>query len=438
MSLRVLGFEAGLAMRYLLRPRQEGPVAAVTLLCTGGVTVGVAALVLALAVSAGTQASLKRQLLRSNPHVVVQPGWGDPPFLADDAEALVERLLGRGDVTGAAPVTYEWVLLRSRLRSQGQPARLKGVDPPREDGVTGLAGQTTRAAWAALRVAPPQPAAHATDADDEPLSAEDLDVPALAPVLIGEGLALELGVVPGETVDVVMPRAALSPVGVMPSTRALRVVGLLRTGVHEYDQSTAVVPLWAGLAGAGRIDGIELAIRDPFASRAVAAALAADLGQDVRVTDWTTTFSRLFAAFRWERLVMAIALGLIGVVAGFNIFTILSMNVMARVGDIGILSAMGARPLSVMRVFGWMGVMLGGLGTVLGTAGGVVLAVLADRHRLIELDPSVYLVSHVALQVVPGDVALVGVGMLAVSFLATVLPARAAARLDPVAALRNA
>jgi lipoprotein-releasing system permease protein len=276
--------------------------------------------------------------------------------------------------------------------------------------------------------------------EDSPLDAQDLLPPEPPPIILGEGLGLELGVVAGDLVHLVLAAPELGVMGPGPRVRALRVAGVFRTGVHEYDQTWAVVSLEdaIGSIAPGLAGGVEIVLRDPMRSADVARRLSAMLGGSFQVSEWTTQFSRLFAAFRWERLIMALALGLIGLVAGFNIFTILSMNVMARTSDIAILAALGARSHSIVRIFAWMGLLLGCAGTLTGLLLGSVAAVVVDRHHLVALDPDVYLVSHVPFRVEPLDLVAVALGMFVVSAVSTVLPTRAVARLDPVEALRAA
>lgn len=440
-----LAFELRMALRYLSPRRREGLVASVTVLCAAGVLVGVAALVVALAFMNGLQGHVKERLLASNPHVVVRPGWGDPPFSPERVAELGRALAAEGEVLAWAPFAEEQGLLRSRLVPGGRPALVKGIDPEAEDGVTGLRSAASAGAWAELERAQATAAAVAgeepagEDGEDEgPLGLDELEPPPPPPVLLGHQLALELGVGSGDLVHVVSARPELGLVGPMPRSRALRVAGLVTTGVNEYDRGLALVALGslAATDGRPRVDGLQASVRHPLESAELAARLREGLAGDPLVTDWTTTFSRLFAAFRWERILMAFALGLIGVVAGFNIFTILGMNVMARVGDIGVLSALGARPSTITRIFVWMGLGLGGFGTAAGLLVGAVGAVLIDRYRLIELDERVYLVAHVPFTVRPTDLLVVASGMLLVSLLSALVPARTAARVDPVVALR--
>lgn len=430
-------FELRMAVRYLTTRRREGAIAAVTLLCTGGVFVGVAALVLALALMAGVQGDVRERLLSSNPHVVVRGGFGEPLLSAERAEEIIAQVAALPGVVGASPLARENALLTSRLAPRGRPAEIAGIDPAREDAVTGLRAKTSPGAWAALSAAPAQAPSPLPSDEEAPLSAADLAPPELPPLVLGEGLSLDLGVVPGDVVHVLTLTPELTALGPAPRSRAFRVAGLVRTGLHEYDQAWAVTRIDALRPGGSGVDAVEVALGDPLDARRFSDRLQDVLADDCQVTDWTRTFARLFAAFKWERLIMALFLGLIGLVAGFNIFTILTLNVMARTADIGVLSALGARPAAIARVFAWMGLGLGGLGTLAGLATGAAAAWILDRFELVRLDPAVYLVSHVSFRVLAQDLAVVGAGMLLVSLVATLLPARSAARLDPLVALRR-
>jgi lipoprotein-releasing system permease protein len=437
-------FELRMAIRYLTTRRREGPVAFVTLLCTGGVFVGVFALTLALALMSGLQGDIKTRLLASNAHVIVRPAPGEPRYDIAQAAEVSRIALSVPGVVAAAPFSEEWGVLRGPDSAITRPVNLKGVVPEAEDRVTGLAAQVAPQAWKIFsddfsRASAPPPAADDGEGD-EPLSFAELRPDAPPEVLLGDGLALELGVSPGDVVHLVTAGTELTATGPMLRSRAFMVAGLVHTGLFEYDQTwiVAALPRLAPPGAALAVHGVQLALAEPLRAAEVGDRVAAALGRGHSVADWTTTFSRLFAAFRWEKLIMMAALGLIGLVAGCNIFTILTLNVTARIADIGVLGALGAGTGAITRIFLWMGLVLGASGTLAGIAAGAVAAVALDRWRLVALDPSVYLVSHVPFHVVPSDLAIVAAGMLAVSFLATLAPARAAARLDPVVALRSA
>ena len=433
-----------MACRYLVTRRREGPVAAVTLLCTAGVLVGVMALVLALALMDGLQGTIRERLIASNAHVVVRSGWAGRAYDAAAAADVSNRALAMPGVLAAAPFTRTWGLLRSDIVPDGVPVQIKGVDPVAEDRVTGLASMATPLGWQRLlddraNLPPDAPAAASSPESEEgPLGDDDMEAPVPPALLLGEGLAKQLGVVPGDVVRLLSTRVELSALGATARSRAFVVAGLVKTGLFGYDESWAVADYRRMPGADGSVEGIQLTMKEPLKAPELAARLRQDLGDDHDVTPWTAMFGHLFSAFRWEKLLMVIAVGLIGLVAGFNIFTILTLNVTARVADIGILAALGADRGCITRIFLWMGLLLGGAGTVGGLALGAALANVLDAMKLIRLDPSVYFVESVPFRADALDLAVIGAGMLLVSFLATVVPARAAAALDPVVALRNA
>lgn len=428
-----------MAWRYLVTRRREGPVAAVTLLCTGGVLVGVLALVVVLALMDGLHGDIQTRLLGSNAHVVVRPSVAGRTYREADVSRLAAEIAAVPGVVASAPFASEWGLLRSELVPSGVPVEMRGIDPEAEDRVTGLGRSATRLGWERLLADARAPLPRAPVDDDAPLTLDELAPPDVPAILLGETVAHDLGVVPGDVVRLLAVGVDLSALGPTQRSRAFVVAGLIKTGVYEYDRTWAACGLRRLRdTSLGGIDGIEVAVSDPMRAPDVAGRLRAALGDEHDVTDWTTTLGRLFAAQKWERLLMVIAVGLIALVAGFNIFTILTLNVTARVADIGILAAMGASASAITRIFLWMGLMIGGAGTLLGLACGAVIATVLDRNQLIRLDPSVYLVEHVPFEVHAGDLAFVALGMLLVSFLATLAPSRSAARLDPVVALRNA
>jgi lipoprotein-releasing system permease protein len=437
-------FEWRLALRYLTTRRREGPVAFVTLLCTVGVAMGAFALVLGLALTRGLQGDIRTRLLASHPHVLVQPAFREPAYDIPAGEEVARRVREVDGVAAAAPFAHEVGLLRSELTPQGQHVELFGVDPAGADRVTGLASLATQLGWTRLfederkAGAVPSPAA---DADEgEPPTLHDLAPPSPPALLLGEGLAQRLGVLPGDRVHMLSMSFEMSPTGVpLPRSRAFEVAGLLHSGFPDQDDTWAVAGLKRLSAGrAIPIEGVQVAVSDPGRAPEIARRIQEHLGPAHLVTDWTQTFARLFAAFRWEKLLMVLAVGLIGLVAGFNILTILTLNVTARVADIGILSALGASAASITRIFRWMGLLLGALGTAAGLLAGIACALLLDHFQVIQLDPQVYFASYVPFRVVASDVAMVAAAMLVVSYLTTLPPARAAASLDPVVALRNA
>jgi lipoprotein-releasing system permease protein len=225
----------------------------------------------------------------------------------------------------------------------------------------------------------------------------------------------------------------------MPLVTKFQVAGTVRSGLYEFDSAWA----WVPLATAQRLFGlgeaatlVEVRLTDMFAVRPAAHAILERLGDDYVTNDWVQMNQSLFSALWLEKTAIGITIGLIVAVAALNIVATLILMVMEKHQDIAILVSMGASRGAVMRIFMLQGTLIGLAGTVLGGALGVVVCRILDHYKLLRIPEDVYQVSYVPFQLGWSDVALVLVGALVVCFLATLHPARGAARLDPAEALR--
>jgi lipoprotein-releasing system permease protein len=228
----------------------------------------------------------------------------------------------------------------------------------------------------------------------------------------------------------------------MPQTsvRTFEVTGIFDTGMYEYDNNYVVVSLSAAqdLLGLGSsITGIEIKTRTRADAPGVAVRLADTLGMPYRVVDWHQQNSPLFNALRLEKLGMAVILLLIVLVAAFNIISTLIMVVTDKTREIGILRAMGMPGKSIRRIFFAQGLVIGVVGTGIGLVIGLIASELIGAKKLIALDPAVYFIDHLPVSTQPLDVTLIVLASLAVAALATIYPARQAARLFPVEAIRH-
>jgi lipoprotein-releasing system permease protein len=258
-------------------------------------------------------------------------------------------------------------------------------------------------------------------------------------ILLGHELAGRLGALLGDTVNVLTPNGTLSPMGVMPRQRRLRVVGIFQLGLFEFDQAYGYVTLeTAGrLAGKTDPDHIELRVRDIYGAPAVADRLSALDGTNYLAQDWADLNRSLFSALWLEKIAISIAIGLIVMVAALNIVASLVLLVMEKSRDIAILKTMGASATVIRRIFILQGLVIGVVGTVCGATAGVIAAKVLDQTRAIRIPADVYQLSHLPFTVVPSNVAIVIVAALVICFVATIYPARQAARLDPAEALRH-
>ena len=407
-----LPFELYVATRYLLARRRQAFISVISAVSALGVTVGVMALVIALALMTGMQREIRDRIVGAAAHVYVYKLGGG--FVDHEAEAA--RLLTVPGVVAAAPATLGYGM----ATAHGVDAfiTLKGVDPALEAQVSEVAESIVRGSFAAL---------------SEPRDR------ALGGVVIGDELSRSLRASVGDTISVLTAQGAtLSPMGLFPRLRRLEVVGVFDLGLREYDGAYGFVTLdVAGrLLNKGQVDMMELRVEDLDDAPAVAAAVTETLGAEYFAQDWGQLNQALFSALWLEKMAIGITIGLIMVVAALNIVASLVLLVMEKSRDIAILKTMGASSRSIRRIFVLQGGIIGTVGTAVGAAAGVALSWSADRYQWIRVPASVYDMGWVPFRVEPGNFLLVVAGSLVVCLLATLYPSRQASRLDPAEALR--
>ncbi len=402
-------FELQVALRYLLAKRRQVFISVISLVSTLGVTVGVMALIVALALMTGLQGELQDRILGSSAHVFVYKTKG-----IDDYHAEIAKLRALSGVIGAAPAVMGKAMITGLNH---EFIAVKGIDPEFEPSVNEVASVLTDGSLTQL--AP----------------ASDDDLPG---IVLGKDLAGKVGSMIGDTVTLLTPQGTLTPMGVMPRQRRFKVVGTFRVGLYDIDSSTGLVGLEPGMrvAGTDRIDHIEVKLQNAYDAPRIADQIAVEFGPEYLTQDWTDINQELYSALMLEKIGMGIGIGLIVMVAALNIIASLILLVMEKTRDIAILKTMGASKRSIMFVFLLQGTIIGVIGTVVGAISGVVLATVLDRYRLITIPSDVYQVSYLPFRVLPGDVVTVIIGAVVVCFLATLYPSRQAARLDPAQALR--
>ena len=404
-----MGFEWFVALRYLLARRQQAFVSLISLISMIGVAVGVMALVVALALMTGVSGELRDRILGTTAHVYVWKAGG-----IEDYQAEIARLLEVDGVEGASPAIQGLALVTSTNAESF--IGLKGIDPALESTVTDLsAGLLSGSLFDVLPAEDGRPG-----------------------ILLGDVLANQLGVDVGETVQLLTPQGTLSPMGVIPRQQRVRVAGIYRLGLNEFDSQYGFVSLALAsrLVGRDGPDLIQLRLADINAAPTVARAIPEQLGLDYITQDWTELNQSLFSALWLEKMAISITIGLIVMVAALNIVASLVLLVMEKSRDIAILKTMGTTSGGVMRIFMLQGLIIGGLGTFVGGAGGVLLCWVLDRYRLVSLPMDVYQIAYVRFIVQPADLAVVLVSAMLICFVATLYPSRQASKLDPVQALR--
>ena len=405
-----MAFELFVALRYLFARRQQAFISLISLISTIGVAVGVMALVIALALMTGLQGELRDRILGSTAHVYVWKTGG-----IDDYRAEVATLRAVEGVVGAAPA----ILGKALISTDRADAfiSIKGVDPALEAGVTDIQRAMQRGSIEAL----------------EPASEEDLPG-----ILLGRNLAGQLGVGTGDTATLLSPQGTLSPMGMIPRTRRVRVAGVYALGLFEFDAAYGFVSLEFAerLLGKAAPDLIELRVADINEASRISERIPSELGIEYVSQDWGDMNQALFSALWLEKMAISITIGLIVMVAALNIVASLILLVMEKSRDIAILKTMGTSSQRVMAIFMLQGLVIGVAGTTVGAAGGLALCLVFDRYRLIQIPMDVYQVSYVPFVVQPFDFAVVIFSAVLICFLATIYPARQASRLDPVQALR--
>jgi lipoprotein-releasing system permease protein len=410
--------ELKIALRYLTSRRSSGFLSFITVIAAGGVTVGVMALVLTLGVMTGMQTDLREKILVASPHLrILTYGEG---LRLDDWRRVLDEVRRDPAVEAAAPFVITQGLISA------------GADYTEGVYVLGVEADTGNRSVTSL----PR---HFLKGDLRFLpTRRGVD----GGIALGARLAGKLQIETGRVVTLVSPAGARFNPGLgafMPQFHRYEVTGIFETGMYEYDDRYVamrreVAQRFAGLDTA--VTGLEVRLADPWRARDVGLEFEARLGYPYRTIDWQTLNSQLFSALKLEKLMMGLVVFLICIVAAFNVVGMLTMIVRDKTREIGILLAMGLRPRAVWRVFLAQGLVIGVTGTALGTVLGLVGGRVVDSGRLIRIDPAIYFIDHLPVQVTPVDVLLVIAASLLIAWLAPLYPAVQASRLEPVAAIR--
>jgi len=407
-----MGFEFFIGRRYLRTRRKEAFIFLITLLSVVGVTVGVMALIVVIAVMAGFESDLRSRILGIETHIIVEKKGA-----FDGYRTALKRIQQIEGIVAAAPYIDSQVMVRSLSRSAG--ILVRGIDPKRSKNIY---GQFDTSLLEERRQ------------DDDALNrAGDPGI------VLGQALAASLGALEGDAVYVISPRGTLSPFGHLPGMRRFRVAGTFSTGVYEYDGSLAFIHLDAAQSlfrmGEG-ITGIAVQIADMYQAGVTAGKIAEELGPAVKAEDWMQRNSSLFSALKLEKAAMSIILALIILVAAFNIAGTLMMMVMEKTKDIAILKAMGATRKSIRKIFMLKGTIIGLIGVGFGTCIGTGLCVLLKRYKFVELPDDVYYITTLPVRLDVYDVLAIGAAALVICFAATVYPAHQASKFNPLEAIR--
>jgi lipoprotein-releasing system permease protein len=411
-------FELFVAARYLRAKRRQAVVGAITAISIGGVAVGVASLIIALAITSGMRRDLQDRLVSSTAHVELMRTLNDG---IKDWRPLVARLRRLPHVTAAAPGLYEPVLVARGTLSGG--AMLKGIVPDEEKTVSNLFSNVAQGTAAPL-------------SETENASGANAAVP---PIVIGYELANTLDASVGSTVMVISPQGELTPYGLVPKYQPFRIVGIFHSGFYEYDSSFGFIRLNDAQALFGEPDVISVIsfkVDDLDHADRIGRTIEAAAGPGFQTTNWMEQNRELFRALKLEQVVTFIVIGLIVCVAALNILIALTMMVMEKTKDIAVLMSLGVETGQIRRIFLMQGFLISVVGTALGLVLGYGLSWLGGHYRFIQLPADVYSIDYLPFAPRLIDGVIVTAVSLGVSLLATIYPSSSAARVLPAEALR--
>ena len=417
-----MSYELFVALRYLRAKRKSAFISIITFISTSGVALGVMALIIVLAVMTGFEEDLKEKILGTNAHIVVLKSNGT----MDDYRDVMAQLRKIPGVTAATPFIYSQVMLSSGRNVSG--VVLRGMDPGSDAGVTNFQKSIVEGSLRGL----------------QPAGVTEGTEPG---IIVGRELAKNLNISVGDKVSVVSPLGTLTPLGMIPKMKPFRVAGLFNTGMFEYDSTLAYVGIGEAqkfLALGDAVTGIQLRVVDVYRTGEISKEINRTLGYPYYARDWMQMNKNILFALKTEKVVMFIILTLIVLVAAFGIASTLFMVVMEKTKDIAILKSMGGTGLSVMKIFVLEGLVVGVIGTLIGVAGGLLVALnleaivtaIQNLTGLQFFSKDVYYLDHFPSRVIPGDVALISFTAIVISFVATLYPSWQASRLPPAQALR--
>lgn len=403
--------------RYLRSGQRRGFLSFITVISVIGLALGVAVLVVVLSVMNGFERELRSRILTVTSHATLMGLEGPMP----DWRRAREVALATPGVLAAIPYVESRAMLAAAAKLAG--TQVRGVDPVQEVGTIGIGNSLISGSLDAL-----QPGSYR--------------------IVLGEALAVELGVGLGGTVVVIVPEGTVTPAGFTPRMRRFTVAGVFRSGMYEYDRGLALMNIEdaAKLYRLGdAMTGVRLALADPLQAPTMVRRLAVELGGGYYVSDWTRNHANFFRSIQMTKSMLFVILSMIVGIAAFNIVATLVMVVKEKQADIAILRTLGAGPRNILAAFVLQGSLIGAAGVLLGIGLGSLLAVNLEQlvhglERVLDthfLDAKVYFMSDLPAAVELGDIVRIGAVALLLCALATTYPAWRASRVAPAEALRH-
>ncbi len=425
-------FELYVAARYLKAKRRQAVVGVVTAISVAGVTAGVAALIIALAITNGMRHDLQDKLINSSAHVQLMQmdGMG-----ISDWQSLLARLRKVPHVISASPGLFEQVLVARGARDGG--ALIEGILPDDERTVSDLLSKATPGAVQALEpVVAPQAGSHSAPADPRNADPQNAELP---PIVLGSDLADTIGAATGDSVIIISPQGEMTPMGLIPKYVRFRLAGTFHSGFYQYDDQMGFLRL----ADAQRLfdepdllSVISFKVDNLNNAPQIAHDIEAAAGKGYMTTNWTDNNRELFRALKLEQIVTFIVLALIVLVAALNILIALTMMVMEKTRDIAVMMSFGVTPGQVRRIFLLQGLLISVVGTALGLALGYLASWAGGHYHFIHLSADVYSIDTLPFAPRILDGVIVSIVSIGISLLATLYPSSSAARVLPAEALR--
>jgi lipoprotein-releasing system permease protein len=396
--------ETWIAFRYLRTKRTEKFISLITWLSTGGVALGVAALIVVYAVMTGYSGKLRDKLVGMNAHVSVYALSGPIP---DGGSEVVGRIREIPGVKRVVPILLGQALLASGNSNSG--AAIRGVDPADPDFMEVVGKGMVEGSAGSIGGEAPA-------------------------VLIGRELASELGVKAGDKVRLTIP------IGETPRSRLFLVGGVFNSGMYDFDSTFAFLSLRNAddlLGMNGAVSALDIRVDDIDKAPEVAEALRESLGQRWWVGDWKRMNRNIFSALALQKAVLSLILGLIVIVAAFNVAATLIMVVIEKTREIGILKAMGAKNTAIRRIFAIQGLIIGSAGALFGAALGIFVCYMQNTFQLVKIPSDIYLFDSLPMEPEVLSTAVFSLAAIALCWLATLYPSWQASRMDPVRAIRT-
>lgn len=405
-----MNYELFVAKRYLTAKRKQAFISVITFISILGITIGVMALVIAIALITGFQGDVQDKILESTSHIMVPTFSGG----LKDYPQLISKIENLNGVISATPVAHDNAFLIGPSQ-QSRGVMLKGLDFDQE---------SKYSSWL------------------QELESGKIPEPGMRRegLLLGRELAIGLGAGVGDEITIFTASSmSLSPIGLLPRPKRFIVAGIFNTGLYEFDSSMALIRLEAAQKLFNlddEITYIQVRIEDVFRAPKIAEKIQEIIPPMAHTMTWMELNESLFSALKLEKNIMFLTITLIVLVAALNIIATLILMVMEKTRDIGILMAMGATSRNIRKIFFLQGAMIGIIGTVTGTVLGLIWCALANAFELIKIPVDVYQISFVPFHIKIGDLFLIVGITLLISFLSTLFPSHRAAKVDPVIALK--